>query len=80
MLAPIRATDADVGPVVPRVFAGLAVDVEDPAAVRRPARAEVKVARFRGDANPVRAVGIAGPDLIALRTREMEGDPLARRG
>ena len=27
--------------------------------------------------DPVRTVGVAGPDLVALRTREVEGDPLA---
>src|SRR5439155_15534075 len=77
VLAAIGATDADVGPVVPRVFAGSAVDVEDPAAVRRPARAEVEVTRLRGDADPVRTVGVAGPDLVTLRAREVEGDPSA---
>ena len=75
VFAAIGATDADVGPVVPRVFAGEAVDVEDPAPVRRPTGAEVEVPRLGGDADAVRSVGVAGPDLVALRTREMEGNP-----
>ena len=58
---------------------GMAVDVEDPFPVRRPARAEVEVARLRGDPDPIRAVEIAGPDLVALRAGQMEGDALSVR-
>ena len=76
VFAAIGSPDADVGPVVTRVFAGLAIDVKDPAAVRRPARAEVEVTRLRGDADAVRTVGVARPDLVTLRTREVECDPL----
>ena len=46
VLAAIGATDADIGPVVPRFFAGEAVDIEDPASVRRPTGAEVEVPRL----------------------------------
>ena len=56
---------------------GPAVDVEDPAAVGRPARAEVEVARFRRDADPVRTIGVTRPDLVTLRACEMVSDPFA---
>jgi len=81
VLAPIRAPDADVGPVVPRVFGGSAVDVEDPAA--RPATSSCRsrgdpAARRRGPGFEPSAV--AGPDLVTLRAPRGGTRPAYRRG
>ena len=75
VFAAIGAADADVGPVVAWVLARVAVYVEDPVPVRRPVRAEVEVPWLGGDPDAIRAVGVAGPDLVALRTCEVERDP-----
>ena len=77
VLGAVAASDADVGPVVSRLFAGTAIHIKNPAPVWRPVRAEVEVARFRGDLGPVGTIGVARPDLVALGTREMVSNPLA---
>src|SRR5881394_1122241 len=40
----IRPAHANVGPIVPRIEAGLAILIRQPLAIRRPTRAEVEVA------------------------------------
>ena len=75
--AAIGATDAYVGPVMPGIVAITAVDVENPAPIGGPARAEIEVPCLCCDADPVFAFRVAGPDLVSLRTCEMERDPRA---
>jgi hypothetical protein len=77
MLGAVGAADADVGPFVPRIRAVQAIDVQDPATVGRPARAEVEMLRPGRDAHAIRPIGIARPDLIAFRARPVKRDPAA---
>ena len=55
----------------------MAVLVKQPRAIRRPGRAEVKMIAVSNHENAPGAVGVAGADLIALRTGEMERDATA---
>ena len=71
MLAAIGAAHADVRPVMPRLVLVMTVDVQDPLAVRRPTGTEVQVIRMCRHLNPIRAVDVAGPDLIPLRAGQV---------
>src|SRR5205085_2226957 len=79
MLAAVRPADADVRPVVARILLEMAVLVEDPFAVRRPAGSEVEMVRMPGNSDTIPTVDIARPHLISPRTRQMKGNPLAIR-
>ena len=72
----VRAGDADIRGFVARVVLEVTILKHEPLAVRRPGRAEVKMIGMRGDEFAIRAFGVAGPNLIALRTGEVKGDAI----
>src|SRR5437762_10275919 len=57
---------------MPRVVLVMAVLVQNPPSVRRPARAKVKMIRMSDNAHPIRAIGIARPNLVSARAGKME--------
>src|SRR5205085_12087202 len=74
MLRAVGAADADIRPVVAGVALEVTVLVEDPPPVWRPARAEVEMVGMPDDAHAVRTVGVARPDFVAARARQMKRD------
>ena len=70
---PIRATHADVGPVVPWIHRCVAVLKDQPLTIGRPAGSEIQMTGLGGDLHPVAPVGVASPDLVAFATGQMEG-------
>src|SRR5437870_5197035 len=74
MLRAVRATNADVRPIVARVLLITAILVENPLAVRRPARTEVEVIRVGCDPNAIRSLHVAGPHFVSARARQVERD------
>ena len=73
LLRAIRAAHHHVRPIVPGILAWLAVLIGQPLAVRRPCRAEIEMARLRGNPEPLPALLVAGPNLVARGTGEMIG-------
>ena len=56
-----------------------AIDIENPLAIRRPLRSKVQMSGLGCDANAIRAVDIACPDLVSLWTCQMKCDTFAVR-
>ena len=74
---PIRATHADVGPVVSWIHRGVAVLKDQPLTIGRPTGSEIQMTGLGGDLHPVAPVGVARPDLVAFATGQMEGHALS---
>lgn len=75
----IGARDADVTPVMAGVVPEVTRLKGEPASIGRPTRPEVEVVGMSCDLDTICAINGAGPDLVALRARQMIGNAPAIR-
>src|SRR6185503_21234609 len=79
MLAAVGPADTQIRPVMGRILFEVAILVENPLAVGRPAGAEVNMVGMPGEADALAAFDIADPDFVAAGTGQMKGHAPAIR-
>src|SRR5258708_5899353 len=77
MLRSVRADQANVRPIGTGIRLKVAILINQPMAIWRPARYEIEMLAMRGNQNAVGAQDIASPDLVSLRAGQVVGHPAA---